>query len=81
MLHRIFGPKRDKVTEKWRKLHNELIDLYSSPNIVQVIKSRKNEMAESCISYGKEKACTGFWWGNLRERDHLEDPDVDGGYY
>ena len=37
---RIFGPKRDKVTREWRKLHEELNDLYSSPNIVQVIKSR-----------------------------------------
>jgi hypothetical protein len=38
---RIFGPKRDEVNRKWRKLHNEeLNDLYSSPNIVQVINSR-----------------------------------------
>jgi hypothetical protein len=38
---RIFGPKRDEVTGEWRKPHNEeLNDLYSSPNIVQVIKSR-----------------------------------------
>ena len=37
----IFGPKRDGVTEEWRKLHNEEInDLYSTPNIVRVIKSR-----------------------------------------
>ena len=42
VLRRIFGPKRDKVTEEWGKLHNEeLDDLYSSPNIVQVIKSRR----------------------------------------
>jgi hypothetical protein len=39
---RIFGPKRDEVTEEWRKLHNvELHDQYSSPNIVRVIKSRR----------------------------------------
>jgi len=39
VLRRIFGPKRDEVTREWRKLHNEeLNDLYSSPNIVQVIK-------------------------------------------
>jgi hypothetical protein len=41
VLRRIFGHKRDAVTVKWRKLYNEeLNDLYSSPNIVQVIKSR-----------------------------------------
>jgi hypothetical protein len=41
VLRRIFGPKRDKVTSEWRKLHyGELSHLYSSPNIVRVIKSR-----------------------------------------
>jgi hypothetical protein len=41
VLRRIFGPKRDEVTGEWRKLHNEeLNDLYSSNNIVRVIKSR-----------------------------------------
>ena len=42
VLRRIFGPKMDEVTEDWRKLHNdELNDLYSSPNIIRVIKSRR----------------------------------------
>jgi len=42
VLRRIFGPKRDEATEEWRKLHNkELNNLYSSPNIVRVIKSRR----------------------------------------
>ena len=42
MLTRSFGPKRDEVTEEWRKLHNEeLNDLYCSPNIVRVMKSRR----------------------------------------
>jgi hypothetical protein len=42
VLRRIFGPKRDQVTGEWRRLHNEeRNDLYSSPNIIQVIKSRR----------------------------------------
>jgi hypothetical protein len=42
VLRRIFGPKRDEVTREWRKLHNEkLDDLYTSPDIVRVIKSRR----------------------------------------
>jgi len=41
VLRRIFGPKRDEVTDEWRKLHTEeLNDLYCSPNIIRVIKSR-----------------------------------------
>ena len=46
VLRRIFGPKRDMVTGEWRKLHNvELNDLYSSPNIVRMIKSRRMRWA------------------------------------
>ena len=42
VLRRIFGPKRDGETGEWRKLHNEeLNDLYCSPNIVRVVKSRR----------------------------------------
>jgi hypothetical protein len=46
VLRRIFGPKRDEVTGVWKKLHNEeLHDLYSSPTIVRVIKSRRMLLA------------------------------------
>ena len=77
VLRRIFGPKRDEVTEEWRKLLNEeLKDLYCSPNIVQVIKSMMRWAGE-CSTRGIEERYTGFWWGNLREREHLEDPGVD----
>ena len=42
LLRRIFGPKRDEVTRKWRKLNNEEVsDFYSSPYIVRIIKSRR----------------------------------------
>jgi hypothetical protein len=49
VLRRIFGPKRDEVTGEWRKLHNkELHDLYSSPNIIRIIKSRRMIMGGPC---------------------------------
>jgi hypothetical protein len=58
VLRRIFGPKRDEVTGEWSRLHNdELIDLYSSPNINQVIKSRKNEMGGAWSTHGGKEKC------------------------
>jgi len=53
VLRRIFGSRRDEVTGQWSRLHNEeLNDLYSSPNIVRVIKSRR-------IRWAGHLACTG----------------------
>ena len=77
VLRGVFGAKRDVVTREWRKLHNEeLNDLYCSPNIVRVIKLRRRWVGHVARMW-RGKAYTGFWWGNLGERDQLGDPDVD----
>ena len=62
VLRRIFGPRRDKVTEEWRRLHNEeLNDLYSSSSIVRVIKSRRMRWAGHVARMGEERVCIGSW--------------------
>jgi hypothetical protein len=59
-LRRIFGPKRDEVTGKWIKLHNEeLNDLYSSPDIFQVIESRRMRWAGHVARMGERRSVYG----------------------
>jgi hypothetical protein len=56
VLRRIFGPKRDEVTGRWRKLHNEeLHDLYFSPSIMRLIKSRRMRWAGHVARMGEEE--------------------------
>jgi len=79
VLRRIFGPRRDEVTGEWRRLHNkELNDLYSSPNIVRVIKSRRMRWAGHVARKGEERGCIESCWGNQREGDHWRDLGIDG---
>jgi len=79
VLRRIFGPRRDEVTGEWRRLHNEeLNDLYSSPKIVRVIKSRRMRWAGHVACMGEERGCIGCWWGNRKEEDHWGGLGLDG---
>ena len=56
--------------------YEELSDLYSLPDIVRVVKSRRMRWAGHVARMGE--GCTWCWWGNLKERDQWGDPGVDG---
>jgi hypothetical protein len=67
VLRNIFRPKREEVTEEWRRLHNkELYDTFLSPNIIRVLKPKIIRMAEHVARFGRGEVHTGLWWGNLR---------------
>jgi hypothetical protein len=71
VLRRIFGPKRDEVTGGWRKLHNEeLHNLYSSPGIIRMIKSRRMRLAGHVARRGIRGMHIGYLWGSQKEGDH-----------
>jgi hypothetical protein len=75
VLRRIFEPKWDEVKWEWRKLHNEeLNDLYSSPNIVQVIKSRRMSWAQHVAQMGEEKGVYRVLVGKPEGKRPLERP-------
>jgi hypothetical protein len=72
VLIKIFGPRRDEVTGDWTKLHNEeLHNLYSSPNIIRVIKSRRMRWAGHVSRMEENRnAYIGYWWESQKEKDH-----------
>jgi hypothetical protein len=71
VLSRIFGPKRDEMTGEWRKLYNkELHDVYSSPSIIRIIKSRRIRWAGHVARMGRRVTLIDYWWESQRERDH-----------
>jgi hypothetical protein len=75
VLMRIFGPKRDGVTGEWRRLHNEeLNDLYSSPNIIRVIKSRRMRWAGHVARMGEGRGAYRIVVGRPKGRRPLGRP-------
>jgi hypothetical protein len=75
VLRRIFGPKMDEVTGEWRRLHKEkLNDLYSSPNIVRVIKSRRMRWEGQIARMGEEKGACRVLVGRSEGRRPLGRP-------
>jgi len=79
VLRRIFGPRRDEVMGEWRRLHNEeLNDLYSSPNIVRVIKSRRMRWVGHVARMGKEREVYRVLVGKLEGKNHWGDLGVNG---
>jgi hypothetical protein len=69
VLRRLFGPHRDEVTGGWRKLHNEeLQNMYSSPSVIRMIKSRRIKWVEHVARMGR-RMHIGIWWESQKERD------------
>jgi hypothetical protein len=70
------------MTGGWRKLHNEeLHNLYSSPTILRMIKSRRMRWTGHVARIGRGGMLIGYWWERQKERDHWENQDVGGGQY
>jgi hypothetical protein len=81
VLRRIFGPMRGEVMGEWRKLHNkDLHNLYSSPDIIRQIKSRKMRWAGHMARMGEERNVYRVLMESQKERetDHVEDQGIDG---
>jgi hypothetical protein len=79
VLRRIFGLKRDEITEEWRKLHNEeLNDLYFTPGMIRIKKSRIMRWAGHVARVGDRRGAYRVFFGKPMRKKHLEDLGVDG---
>jgi hypothetical protein len=77
VLRRVFGQKRDEVTLDLRRLHNEeLHNLYSSLDIIRMIKSRRMKWVGQVARMGEERNHIGYRWVSQKGRDLYEDQDV-----
>ena len=75
VLRKIFGPRRDEVTGEWRRFYNEeLNDLYSSPNNVRVIKSRRMRWAGHVARMGEERGVYRVFLGKQEGKRPLGRP-------
>jgi hypothetical protein len=75
VLRRIFGPKRDEETGVWRKLHNkELRDLYSSPSLIRIIRSRRMRLAGHVARIGEKRSAYRLLVGKPEEKRPLGRP-------
>ena len=79
MLRRVFGPKGDEVTGEWRKIHNEgLCDLYSSPNIIRAIKSRRIRWAGRVVRTGESIGAYRVCVRRFERKKPLGRPGING---
>jgi hypothetical protein len=79
VLRRIFGPTGEDVTGEWRKMHSwDHLKLYSSPDIIRQIKSRRMRWAGHVPRMEEIKKCTRIRWERSKERDHPADQISDG---
>jgi hypothetical protein len=76
---RVFEPKRDETTGDWTKLRiEELHNLYSSPNIIRMIKSRRRRWTGHVARIGRNGLYVRFWWESQKEEGHEEYLDTGG---
>jgi hypothetical protein len=79
VLRRKIGPKREEVEGGWRRPHSEKFhNLYASPNIIRVIKSRGMKWEAGSVHGRDEKCIQDCGLENMKGRDHLEDLGIDG---
>jgi hypothetical protein len=79
VLRKIFGFETDEMIREWRKVQNvEVHNLYSSSDIIRMMKSRKMRWS-GCVARLREMRNTTFWPENVMGREHSENLDIDGG--
>jgi hypothetical protein len=79
VLRRIFGPEREEVVGGWRRLHNEVLhNLYTSSNIIKVIKSRRMRLVGDVARLGEMRNAHSIFVAKHEGKSHLEDLGIDG---